>query len=124
MPPPPPEPSTAAAGRQLRIARGSFYLNRELCDLYLPRIEAIAPLSRDGRVYLLPLLGTAAGGLLLKLRNARGDRVVHALEFLRSVGVDADAPERLVVVSWASDLGGLLLEGIETQPTVQKQIAK
>ena len=64
-------------------------------------------------MYLLPLLGTAGGGLLLKLLYARGDRVVHALEFLRSIGIDADAPERRVSVRWVSELGGLLLEGIQ-----------
>lgn len=96
----------------MRIARGSFYLSQELCALYLPGLEAIAPLTRDGEVYLLPLLGTAAGGLLLKLRNARGDRVVHALEFLRTLGIDADSPERIVRLRWISELGGLLLVGL------------
>ncbi len=107
------QPEPTAVSPQLRIARGSFYLPRELCDLYLPGIEAIAPLCREGQVYLLPLLGTAAGGLLMKLRNAHGDRVVHALEFLRSINLDADTPERLVPVRWVSALGGLLLEGIK-----------
>lgn len=96
----------------MRIARGSFYLDRELCDLYLPGTESIAALIRDGQVYLLPLLGTAAGGSLLKLRNARGDRVMHALEFLRGLNIDADAPERRLPVRWISELGGLVLEGL------------
>lgn len=102
----------AASHHCVRIARGSFYLDRELCNLYLPGIESLAPLNRDGFVYLLPLFGTSAGGLLLKLRNARGDRVVHALEFLHTLGIDVESPERSATVRWVADLGGLLLEGL------------
>ena len=105
-------PEQVPAQHRVRIARGSFYLSAELCALYLPGIDSIAPLAREGAVYLLPLLGTAGGGLLLKLRNAHGDRVVHALEFLRTLGLDADTPELNVPVRWASGLGGLLLEGL------------
>lgn len=108
----PPLAEPAGDSRSVRIARGSIYLDRELCDLYLPGIESVAALSREGRVFLLPLRGTAAGGLLLKVRNARGDRVVHALEFLRTLGIDADTLEHRVPVRWASDVAGLLLEGI------------
>ena len=113
---PAPEPLASAPANTLRIARGSFYLAHELCERYLQGIEAIAPLCRDGRVYLLPLLGTAAGGLLMKLRTARGDRVVHALEFLRSVGIDADTPERSINVRWVTELGGLVLEDLAPPP--------
>lgn len=113
----PPEADSSQARHCVRIARGSFYLDHELCELYLPGIKSIAPLSREGQVYLLPLLGTAAGGLLLKLRNVRGDRVVHAPEYLRALGIDAEAPERSVPVRWISELGGLLLEGLGTGVT-------
>lgn len=101
----------SAEGR-IRIARGSFYLARELCDAWLPDISAVATLVRDGRVYLLPLRGPAAGGLLLKVRNARGDRVVHADEFLHAVGISSGAPERWVAVRWMPAMGALLLEDV------------
>jgi hypothetical protein len=112
-----PDSASAKTAHTVRIARGSIYLDRELCDLYLPEIQSVAVICRDRRVLLLPLHGNAPGGSLLKMRNARGDRVVHALEFLRSLGIEADAPERNVPVRWASDLAGLLLEGMlaETQ---------
>lgn len=95
------------------IVGGSLYLNRELCDSYLPGIGAIALLNRDGCVYLLPLHGASAGGMLLKIRNAHGDRVAHALEFLRSLGIDADTPELRYPVYWTPDIAGLLLQGLD-----------
>lgn len=106
------ESAGAHSAHTARIARGSIYLDRELCDLYLPGTESVAAICREGRVYLLPLRGSAAGGSLLKVRNARGDRVVHALEFLRTLGIDAQAPALSVPVRWESDVAGLLLEGI------------
>jgi hypothetical protein len=97
----------------IRIASGSLYLSRELCDLYLPDISAIALLNRDGCVYLLPLHGASAGGMLLKIHNAHGDRVAHALEFLRTLGIDADTPELSYPVCWIPDIAGLLLQGLD-----------
>lgn len=98
----------------VRIARGSIYLDRDLCELYFPGIEAVALLLREGCVYLMPLRGTAVGGLLLKHRNAHGDRVVHATEFLSQLGIGPDAAEKLVVVQWDSQCMGLRLEGVTT----------
>ena len=105
--------ATAADARHtVCIVRGSFYFACELCDRYFKGIESIAPLQRGGCVYLLPLWGTSAGGLLLKLRNARGDRVTHALEFLLTLGIHAESPERRVNARWSSALGGLLLQDL------------
>lgn len=107
-----PESAERSAGHTIRIANGSLYLSRELYNQYLPGISTIALLIRDGCVFLLPLHGATAGGILLKIRNARGDRVAHATEFLRALGIDADSPERSQSVRWISDIAGLLLEGL------------
>lgn len=108
-----PEPLIATSNHAVRIVSGSLYLSRELCDLYLPDIGAIALLNSDGCVFLLPLHGASAGGMLLKIRNAHGDRVTHALEFLRTLGIDADTPELSFQVRWISEIAGLLLEGLD-----------
>ena len=97
---------------RIRIAHGSIYLARDLYDAYLSGVCAIATVLRDGRVYLMPLRGPAAGGLLVKVRNARGDRVVHADEFLHAVGISSSAPERWVAVRWVPDMAALLLEDV------------
>ena len=101
-----------SADAHIRIARGSIYLDRDLCAAYLPDVSALAAIAREGRAYLLPLRGPAAGGLLLKIRNARGDRVVHAEDFLLTLGISRDDPERQVAVRWAPDMAGLLLEAV------------
>lgn len=111
-PAPRPEAHQPAAQHSLRIANGSLYLSRELCDLYLPGISAIALLNRDEGVFVLPLHGATSGGVLLKIRNAHGDRVAHALEFLNAMGFDADTPERHHSVTWASEIAGLRVEGL------------
>jgi hypothetical protein len=102
----------ASLDRRIRISRGSIYLDRDLYDACLPGVSAVAAVVREGSAYLLPLRGPAAGGLLLKVRNARGDRVVHADEFLHTLGISSIAPERWVPVRWMPDMAGLLLEGV------------
>ena len=97
----------------IRIAKGSLYLSSELCQLYLPDISAIALLIRDNQVFLLPLHSTTAGGILLKMRNAHGDRVAHALEFLLSIGIDADSPEQTCTARWITEIAGLQLVGLQ-----------
>lgn len=110
-------PKSTATQQSIHIASGSLYLSRELCDLFLPNISTIALLNRDGCVFLLPLHGASAGGMLLKIRNAHGDRVAHALEFLRTLGIDADTPELSFRVRWIPDLAGLLLDGLDASGT-------
>jgi hypothetical protein len=95
---------------KVRIIRGSIHLDRDLCAAYLQDVTALAAVVQDGKAYLLPLRGPAAGGLLLKVRNARGDRVVHADEFLLTLGIPPTAPERQLAVRWEANMAGLLLE--------------
>src|ERR1700735_1938944 len=102
----------APPDRRIRISRGSIYLDRDLYTSCWSGVCAVAAVVREGRVYLLPLRGPAAGGLLLKVRNARGDRVVHADEFLHTLGISSIAPERWVTVRWMPDMAGLLLEDV------------
>jgi hypothetical protein len=109
-----PGPSPSPEER-IRLARGSIYLDSALCAAYFSDTAALAAIVRDGHAYLLPLRGPAAGGLLLKVRNACGDRVVHADEFLLTLGIASNAPERWVGVRWDPDMAGLLLE--ELVPT-------
>jgi hydrogenase maturation protease len=98
--------------RRVRVARGSIYLDSDLCAEFLGGAVSVAPLSMAGRASLLPLRGSAAGGLLLKVLNSRGDRVVHAAEFLRTFGVDFDTPECTVPVRWCPKSAALILEGL------------
>lgn len=91
------------------LARGNLYLTRELCETYLAGIESVALLDGPAAVRIVPLQGVSAGGLLLKVRNARGDRVVHAQEFLRSNGYLEEFFERPVSAHWDARTASLVL---------------
>jgi hydrogenase maturation protease len=98
--------------REVMLRRGSIYLDAEVYDAYFRGIETVAVLLGDQDLSILPI--RAGAGLLVKRRNARGDRVVHATELLRARGLDA-ADEVRIPAKWDSqraalvaDLGALL----------------
>ena len=80
--------------------------------LYLGGVDSAALIERDGQVLLLPLRGPVAGGMLLKQRNLRGDRVMLATDFLAQIGFDAFAAEVEFEVRWVADAGALLIMGL------------
>lgn len=66
---------------------GRLYVPAQTYEQLLAGFAAVALLVRDGDWWLVPLKA-GAGGLQLKQRSARGDRVVEAQEFLRAQGID------------------------------------
>jgi hypothetical protein len=70
LPPAPLEPLAIELELQ---ANGYLILPREIAERYFPA-DAVVALDRPPEVWLLPLRGAAAGGLLLKRRNSAGDR--------------------------------------------------
>jgi hydrogenase maturation protease len=92
----------------IRIAGGSFHLSAELYERYFHGLSAIAIASLNGQIALMPLQEQAGGGLLVKVRNARGDRVVHAREFLREQEVE-ESDEHEVPAEWHPELAALLV---------------
>ena len=101
---------------EARVARGNIYLAREICDRVLAGIESVALVRRDAAVSIVPLQRGSAGGLLLKVRNARGDRVIHAQEFLRSNGFVDDAVDRVVAARWDPQSASLVLTDLARAP--------
>lgn len=98
--------------QQVVVARGNLYLSRETCESCFPSAEAVALIEREGRVLVMPLMPESGGGLLLKIRNARGDRVIHAQEFFRDKGYAERFEEQRLAAQWRPDLGALLLENL------------
>lgn len=94
------------------VAAGNLHLSREACERYLPGVESIALLHRDERVLIVPLTRESGGGLLLKVRNARGDRVIHAQEFFRVNGYAESFAMRRVAMHWDASAAALVLGGI------------
>lgn len=101
----------------VRIGDGRVLLSRALCDAHLAGATGAALLERDGRVYLVPLAVPGAGGLLLKQRNARGDRALNATDFLAGCGLGPFAPERGFAAHWVDEAGALWIEGLAASPT-------
>ena len=89
------------------VARGALYLSHATYDRYFAGLEAVILLRRDNDLCIMPVRHAAAGGYLLKLRNSRGDRVVHAPDFLRENGVDENSALQLCV-SWSTERGALI----------------
>lgn len=61
--------------------QGSLHIEAAIAQTYFPHNGLVA-LLRGPELWLLPIRGPAAGGLLLKQRNARGDRSVLIWEVL------------------------------------------
>ena len=107
---------TVAALLRVTVARGNLYLIRETCEGFLPGVQAVALLDRQDRVLIVPLTPESGGGLLLKIRNARGDRVIHAQEFFREKGYLEDFVERSFPLEWSDELAALVLQNLTKTP--------
>lgn len=101
------------ASPEVSVVRGNFYLSREICDTYLPGVVSVALVLRDDEVMIVPLMGQSAGGLLLKQRNARGDRVIHAQEFFRNKDLAEEFELRTVPVHWCRDSAALVVSELK-----------
>lgn len=98
---------------QVHIGDGRVLLSCATCELYLGGATTAALVERDGLCYLVPLGGPTAGGMLLKQRNAQGDRVLLATDFLADRGLGRFTPEQAFDVRWVAEAGALLIEGLE-----------
>jgi hypothetical protein len=97
---------------RIEMAGGNLYLSQALCATWFPDAVAVALLRRDGRILIVPLAAQSAGGLLLKQRNARGDRVIHAQEFCRQHGISEDFAPRALAVHWNSESAALVVQAL------------
>lgn len=103
---------TQSVFAEISVARGNFYLAREVCDTYLAGVVSVALLERADEVLIVPLMQSSVGGLLLKQRNARGDRVIHAQDFFRSKNFPEELELRTMSVYWSQDSAALVVTGL------------
>ncbi|MDJ0686725.1 MAG: hypothetical protein QNJ84_18735 [Alphaproteobacteria bacterium] len=90
------------------IRQGAIYLSRETYQTYFAGIEAVIVLIRDRTLQVLPVMHMAAGGCLLKMRNAAGDRVASAPDVFAANGLfDWTATE--IEGRWSAEAGGLVI---------------
>lgn len=105
---------------EVGIARGNLYLSRELCDARLAGVAAVALLVREGRVMIVPLAGQSPGGLLLKQRNSRGDRVIHAQEFFRTQGIAESFEDRRYAARWDESVAALVVDDLSVEAALSR----
>lgn len=86
----------------IEIRRGSIHVPAEIYDTCFAGLQAVIILIRDEKLLILPVRQMAAGGCLLKLRNARGDRVATAPDVFEENGL-ADCSVANLAVRWSSE---------------------
>lgn len=77
--------SSDKACAEVWLHQGRLHLTEAAYRRHLDGCVAVGLLARDDEWLMLPLRA-GAGGLQIKLRNARGDRVIEAQEFFRTHG--------------------------------------
>ena len=88
------------------IRDGSVHLPAEVVATYFRGIDAVVVLIREGRLMILPVHQATAGGCLLKLRNAAGDRVAQARDVFQDRGLLSLQVQDLPA-QWVSEEGAL-----------------
>jgi hypothetical protein len=90
----------------ITIARGALYLTAMLYERWFSGIDAVILMRLEDDLIILPVHHAAAGGYILKRRNANGDRVVVAADFFRIHGI-VDEKEICLAVEWDEELCGM-----------------
>jgi hypothetical protein len=85
-------------------AQGDLRLTAEVAARFFPS-DSLAAVLRGDELWLLPLVGPEGGGLLLKQRNAQGDRSALVWE---SLPEHPPVGERQAV--WDEDNGALRVD--------------
>jgi hypothetical protein len=104
------------------VSGGSVHLAGAACARFLPGAVSVALLARGDRVLVLPLTPESGGGLLLKVRNARGDRVINGQEFFRNHGFVEDGVARRVAMHWDPAAAALVLTGLARTYGISAQV--
>lgn len=91
----------------LTIRRGNVYFARDLFEHFFPGVAAVLLLREGAELRVLPVRQFAAGGLVVKTRNAAGDRVVDGAELLRAHGIE-DEVSLEVPVTWSDSAACLI----------------
>lgn len=91
----------------LSIRSGSIYLSADDYDVYFRGLDAVIVIIRNNELHILPVQQVMAGGYILKIRGANGDRVVSAPDvFIEHDLMDWRAQS--VEATWCADRGALI----------------
>lgn len=82
-------------------------MSAAVADTYFAGIDAVAVLIDGDRLRILPVRHVAAGGCLLKRRNAAGDRVAAAFDVFAAHGL-ADCRIDALPAHWSREDAALV----------------
>lgn len=83
----------------LRLRRGLLQLDRATYASYFAPLTGIILLHEHEQLLAMPVRLAGAGGYLIKVRNAAGDRVIDAADFFRTNGIE-DSTEIEFAARW------------------------
>lgn len=96
----------------LQVDRGWVQIPGDVYASLFDGREGVVPFALEDELCFMPV-EQITGGLLVKIRNARGDRAIDAGEFLRNQGWD-DWGTYPCVARWENSLGALALRRVES----------
>jgi hypothetical protein len=88
------------------LRRGALHFSRDVYERFFNTLENVVLLRDGGVLLVLPVRHSAAGGYVIKMRTAAGDRTVHAADFFRDHGLD-DAIEMTLPAQWSDERAAL-----------------
>lgn len=97
-------------GLRIRVHRDHIYVDAADAAQSLANVGSVALLRQGDDLLILPIANASGGGFLVKQVNARGDRAIHAADFLRLNGID-DHREQGVDAEWSEALAGFSIRG-------------
>lgn len=99
----------------LSIRQGAVHLPASVVAAHLAGVAAVVVLIRDGALMVYPVRQATAGGCLLKIRNAAGDRVAEARDVLLAHGL-LDLVAEALPARW-SEADGALVAALPAEAT-------
>lgn len=91
----------------LSVRRGALYFSGVTYERFFAGLANVILLRDGSDLVVLPVRNPSAGGYVIKLRTAVGDRVVQAAEFFRENGVE-DEIEMTLPAVWDEDRAALI----------------
>lgn len=95
----------------LLVRRGTLLFKASVYDAYFQGLANVVLLRDGDSLIVLPVRHQAAGGYVIKLRSAAGDRAVQAADFFRDNGID-DSAELTLPAYWSDDRAALVAPGL------------
>lgn len=103
---------TPAGGDQtlplsITLKSGRLYFGQAVYDRYFAGLASVILMRREADLLIMPVRHAAAGGYVIKIRNAAGDRLVEAMDFFRGQGLEAHQDGNFPV-TWSSEAAALV----------------